>query len=205
MQLIGIILFNSSLLLSLIPVSCSKRFIFDNQSYGLTQYNFLYDEYNKIDYDIYFFYNENLDRLLDDENVEISEAENEKYEICKLEKNRNSFELIKIDLMIRDNGKISKILSNNPNCYFFFKYDLVRFEKYSGNPRVLYFPVKPVDAYREYSQSISSYMNYNEINNHRLLIYLDQKMEKNISITILTDLGKTYSYMLKKEQLFNID
>ncbi|MCZ8238149.1 MAG: hypothetical protein O9310_06890, partial [Leptospiraceae bacterium] len=61
--------------LSCLTINLSERFIFDNDKYTLMQYDFLYDEFNKIETDIYFFYNEKIDNLLYDENVLISEVE----------------------------------------------------------------------------------------------------------------------------------
>ena len=83
----------------------------------------MYDEYNKIETDIYFFYNEKVNELLDDENVLINDTEERKYELCKSDINRYSLELIKIDLLMKYNEGITNIISNNSNCYFFFNYD----------------------------------------------------------------------------------
>lgn len=197
-QLQNIFLFTIVLQFSCLTFSSSERFIFDNDKYSLIQYNFLYDEYNKIETDIYFFYNEKVNELLDDENVLINDTEERKYELCKSDINRYSLELIKIDLMMKYNESITNIISNNSNCYFFFNYDLVRFEKYSGNPRVSFFPFRPAYVYSEYSELTASYVDYNEIKNYRLVMYLDKKMEKDTFIKISTDRGKTYKYLLKK-------
>jgi len=122
-QLQKIFLFSIVLQFSCLSFSSSERFIFDNDKYSLIQYNFLYDEYNKIETDIYFFYNEKVNELLDDENVLINDTEERKYELCKSDINRYSLELIKIDLLMKYNEGITNIISNNSNCYFFFNYD----------------------------------------------------------------------------------
>ena len=122
-QLQNIFLFTIVKQFSCLTFSSSERFILDNDKYSLIQYNLLYDEYNKIETDIYFFYNEKVNELLDDENVLINDTEERKYELCKSDINRYSLELIKIDLLMKYNEGITNIISNNSNCYFFFNYD----------------------------------------------------------------------------------
>lgn len=191
--------------LSCLTINLSERFIFDNDKYTLMQYDFLYDEFNKIETDIYFYYNEKIDNLLYDENIILNDENFNRYQLCKSNVNRYSLELIKIDLMMKENEQIIKIESNNPNCYFFFNYDFVRIEKSSGNPRVSLFPAKPSNAYLEYTEPIASNVKYDEIKNYRLIMYLDKKMSNNIFISIKSNKEKTYKFLLKKEQLFNFD
>jgi len=205
MRLTNLLNFLIVLNISCLPFASSKRFIFNNDKYYLSQYDYSYDQFNNIESDIYFFYDEKVEELLEDENVIMNEKELKKYISCRSNKNRDYLELLKIDLMMKNNESITDIKSNNSNCYFFFNYNLIKFQKYSGSPRLLFFPIKPSSAYSEYSNPIASYVGYTEIKNFRLVMYLDKKNQKNIDITILTNKGKTYKYFLKNEHMFNFE